>query len=111
MFWLHAQKDKWSKTVIEQEQEAKGDASNAAVSSAIPEGSKETLGMPDVEEQTLTKKTSGYLEKMSKAILPSKQADTASTAASPTTEQGNKRMDGSDSCRVQKLPRVFHPLN
>ncbi|KAG0234404.1 hypothetical protein BGX31_004581 [Mortierella sp. GBA43] len=101
--------DKWSKTVIEQEQEAKKDTT---ISSAIPEGSRETLGTPDVQEQSLRKKTSGYLEKVSKAILSPKQTDTAVLPSVPTgTEpKGDKGTDDSEY-RVQRLPRVFHPLN
>ncbi|KAF9956361.1 hypothetical protein BGZ65_002787 [Modicella reniformis] len=108
--------DKWSKSVLEQEQEARKEASNVAIPSTVPEGSKETLGTPDLE-QTLRKKTSVYLEKMSKVILLSKQPDTpAPTTASPSTiatEKDSKRIEGSGDSEVcvQKLPRVFHPLD
>ncbi|KAI8598891.1 hypothetical protein EDD21DRAFT_340490 [Dissophora ornata] len=125
--------DKWSKTVIEQEQEAKKEATNPTIPMAIPEGSNESTGLsvPDLE-RSLKNKTSGYLEKMSKAILSSKStdtvpmmsaaatADTASTipvATTAKTEHGgnhknDKQLDefGDNEFRVQKLPRVFHPL-
>ncbi|KAG0320175.1 hypothetical protein BGZ99_004665 [Dissophora globulifera] len=89
--------DKWSKTVVEQEQEAKKEATNAAISTTVPESfSKDTtstLLTPELE-RSLKNKTSGYLEKMSKAIMSSKSSDavptmttlaSAAAAASATT--------------------------
>lgn len=77
--------DKWSKTVVEQKREAKKEA-RANIPSTIPEGSKESTDVttPDLE-QYLKKKTSGYLEKMSKAFIlqssssKQQQTDTMST--------------------------------
>ena len=119
--WVKKKKDKWSKTVAEQEQEARKEENNATNA----DGSKETLSTSDMLHQTLSKKTSGYLEKMSKAILPSKLTDTTTATLSSTdltttatTEQNAKRLDNSDGSsspeeeyHVQRLPRVFHPLN
>ncbi|KAG0355477.1 hypothetical protein BGZ54_001138 [Gamsiella multidivaricata] len=109
--------DKWSKTVVEQEEEAKeANSSNGTAPITIHEGSNENLGAPDLE-QTLKNKTSGYLEKMSKAILPSKPVDSMAPSrillASTEQDCDDKRVDGSGEteARVQKLPRVFHPLD
>ncbi|KAG0054758.1 hypothetical protein BGZ83_010541 [Gryganskiella cystojenkinii] len=82
--------DKWSKTVVEQEREAKKEAIKINIPSTIPEGSKESTNVttPDLEP-TLKTKTSGYLEKMSKAFIlqSSKQppADLMSTTVASTT--------------------------
>jgi len=80
--------DKWSKTVVEQKREAKKEA-RANIPSTIPEGSKESTDVttPDLK-QSLKNKTSGYLEKMSKAFIlqssssKQQQADTTSLASS-----------------------------
>ncbi|KAI1316992.1 hypothetical protein EDD11_009150 [Mortierella claussenii] len=92
--------DKWSKTAVEQEQEARREATNAMISSTIPEGSKEnsssnnssTLGTPSGTtsrtpelERSLKNKTSGYLEKISKVILSAKSADTMASIVSVTS--------------------------
>ncbi|KAF9951289.1 hypothetical protein BGZ70_001044 [Mortierella alpina] len=112
--------DKWSKTAAEQEQEAKREAANTNVPSTIIEGSKEGTGTSE-PEQTLKRKTSGYLEKMSKAILPSRTTDTAAAAAAAAKAPAMAFKDASHAAssddlmdpdaRVQKLPRVFHPLD
>ncbi|KAG0195729.1 hypothetical protein BGX28_000733, partial [Mortierella sp. GBA30] len=107
--------DKWSKTAAEQDQEARHVA-NPNVPSTIPEGSKESTSVADVE-QTLKRKTSGYLEKMSKAFLPSKTTTTdaaTSTAVVKTMDESKgTSADNLDdpTFRIQKLPRVFHPLD
>ncbi|KAG0353418.1 hypothetical protein BG005_007289 [Podila minutissima] len=123
--------DKWSKTVIEQSREVKKEL--AKIPSTIPEGSKEStdttlsVNTPDLE-QTLKKKTSGYLEKMSKVIMSTKSttttvADGAPTAVTPSVEvttptqdkhhQGKqqKKRTGDQDIHAQKLPRVFYPLD
>ncbi|KAF9573280.1 hypothetical protein EC968_008819 [Mortierella alpina] len=107
--------DKWSKTAAEQEQEAKREAASTNVPSTITEGSKDGTGTAE-PEQTLKRKTSGYLEKMSKAILPSRTADTATAKASAMASKDASHAASSDDLmnpdsRVQRLPRVFHPLD
>ncbi|KAF9173411.1 hypothetical protein BGX21_001229 [Mortierella sp. AD011] len=105
--------DKWSKNAVEQNQEAMREATNVTIPSTIPEVSKETLTTPSLE-QKLKNKTSGYLEKMSKALLSSKVAgDMSSSTTLSATDQNDKLIEASDDVehRGQKLPRVFHPLN
>ncbi|KAF9352006.1 hypothetical protein BGX26_010091 [Mortierella sp. AD094] len=105
--------DKWSKNVVEQNQEAKREATNVTIPSTIPEVSRETLTTPGLEP-TLKNKTSGYLEKMSKALLSSKvTGGMASSTALSVADQSDKLTEASDDVelRGQKLPRVFHPLN
>ncbi|KAF9989278.1 1-phosphatidylinositol-3-phosphate 5-kinase, partial [Entomortierella chlamydospora] len=55
---------------VEQNQEAMREATNVTIPSTIPEVSKETLTTPGLE-QMLKNKTSGYLEKVPKALLSS----------------------------------------
>ncbi|KAG0037354.1 hypothetical protein BGZ82_002691 [Podila clonocystis] len=122
--------DKWSKTVIEQSREMKKELSK--IPSTIPEGSKEStdttlsVNTPDLE-QTLKKKTSGYLEKMSKVIMSTKAsattvADGAPTAVTPSVEvtpmqdkhrqeKPQKKRTGDQDIHAHKLPRVFYPLD
>ncbi|KAF9181930.1 hypothetical protein BGZ51_005101 [Haplosporangium sp. Z 767] len=119
--------DKWSKTAVEHEQEEKGDTATLAhnsingASSLAPEGANEWATVPDME-RTLKTKTSGYLEKMSKAILPSKSAAdvnggagaAAIVAAAAALTNGraittDELVD--EKSRMPKLPRVFHPLD
>ncbi|KAG0266133.1 hypothetical protein BG011_003120 [Mortierella polycephala] len=81
--------DKWSKTPVEHEQEEKDDTATLAhnningVSPIVPERTSEWATALDVE-RTLRTKTSGYLEKMSKAILPSKSAADANGGGGTT---------------------------
>ncbi|KAF9959156.1 hypothetical protein BGZ72_010191 [Mortierella alpina] len=107
--------DKWSKTAAEQEQEAKREAAYTNVPSTITEGSKDSTGTVE-PEQTLKRKTSGYLEKMSKAILPSRTTDAATVKTSAIVSKDAGLAASADEfmdpdSRVQKLPRVFHPLD
>ncbi|KAF9942160.1 hypothetical protein BGZ67_002796 [Mortierella alpina] len=107
--------DKWSKTAAEQEQEARREVVNTNVPSTITEGSKDSNGTAE-PEQTLKRKTSGYLEKMSKAILPSRTTDTTIAKASAMASKDTGHAASSDDLmdpdsRVQTLPRVFHPLD
>ncbi|KAF9985260.1 hypothetical protein BGZ75_003209, partial [Mortierella antarctica] len=107
--------DKWSKTAAEQEQEARREVVNTNVPSTITEGSKDSNGTAE-PEQTLKRKTSGYLEKMSKAILPSRTTDTTTAKASAMASKDTGHAASSDDLmdpdsRVQTLPRVFHPLD
>ncbi|KAF9916580.1 hypothetical protein BX616_003396 [Lobosporangium transversale] len=117
--------DKWSKTVIEQEQEAKKEATNASIPTTVPEGPKGSALDTSDSEQPLKDKTSGYLEKMSKAILPTstKPSDTMASIASTTfaSEHHDNKLTrilntveqsyNDSELRVGKLPRVFHPLD
>ncbi|KAG0261040.1 hypothetical protein BGZ95_004303 [Linnemannia exigua] len=87
--------------------------------STIPEGSKESLSTPTTAatalEQSLKKKTSGYLEKMSKAIVMSSSragggVETGSGSviiATAVAAEGT----GETEFLVKKLPRVFYPLD
>ncbi|KAF9082129.1 hypothetical protein BGX23_012783 [Mortierella sp. AD031] len=164
--------DKWSKTALEQEYNGalagavttttttgatgtitasrKPSAVDGAIVAAsttlllpstIHEGSKESLATPTLE-QSLKKKTSGYLEKMSKAIIlsSSRTTTTATAGGGVETEAGTttiatalEQANGGDAMTtttvaatkgvggtgaggetefcVQKLPRVFYPLN
>ncbi|KAF9202093.1 hypothetical protein BGZ49_007733 [Haplosporangium sp. Z 27] len=104
--------DKWSKNVIEQNEEAKREVTNAAITSPTSEASRDTLSASQLE-QTLRNKTSGYLEKMSKALLPLKGTITTTSTVLPIAEQSDALTNASDDLepRAQKLPRVFHPLN
>ena len=103
--------------MIEQEQEAKKEATTPM----IPEGSNENTGLsPPESERLLKNKTSGYLEKMSKAILSSKSMDTPMMSAMDTADTSStipvvmtvttEHEFGGNEFRMQKLPRVFHPL-
>ncbi|KAF9436888.1 hypothetical protein BGZ76_002689 [Entomortierella beljakovae] len=100
--------DKWSKTVVEQNREARREVTNC--NGTIPEVSRETLTTPDLE-QTLKNKTSGYLEKMSKALMYSKTAGVTSAPALMAPDSDERRDSIEDSeFKVLKLPRVFHPI-
>ncbi|KAG0071619.1 hypothetical protein BGZ89_010021 [Linnemannia elongata] len=147
--------DKWSKAALEQESSSPATAITTTTGTAgttvtasrkpsavdgafvaasttlllpstIPEGSKESLATPTLE-QSIKKKTSGYLEKMSKAIIMSsgrtgggvvetesgtttiatalEKGDAAAAAAIPVVGKGE-----TEFC-VKKLPRVFYPLD
>ncbi|KAF9124536.1 hypothetical protein BGW39_008124 [Mortierella sp. 14UC] len=89
--------------------------------STIPEGSKESLSIPTTTattalEQSLKKKTSGYLEKMSKAITMSSsrtggvETELGVTSVATALEQGDAAAEEAELL-VKKLPRVFYPLD
>ncbi|GJJ78516.1 1-phosphatidylinositol-3-phosphate 5-kinase [Entomortierella parvispora] len=94
--------DKWSKTVVEQKREANKEATRTNIPSTIPEGSKESTDVttPDLEK-SLKNKTSGYLEKMSKAFIlqssTSKQPQPDAASAPAPTTIGAKTAEGGKS--------------
>ncbi|KAF8924688.1 hypothetical protein BGZ47_003760, partial [Haplosporangium gracile] len=139
--------DKWSKTALEQEYTSPATAITATIGagtvtattrkpsavdgaliaasttlllpSTIPEGSKESLATPTLEK-SIKKKTSGYLEKMSKAIIMSSsrtggvvEAESGMATIVTALAQGDATavVEGETEFCVKKLPRVFYPLD
>lgn len=146
--------DKWSKAALEQESSSPANAITTTTGTAgttvtasrkpsavdgafvaasttlllpstIPEGSKESLATPTLE-QSIKKKTSGYLEKMSKAIIMSSgrtgggvvETESGTTTIATALEKGDAAAaaipvvgEGETEFCVKKLPRVFYPLD